>query len=264
MGPLLRREAVVGNTSVTSTRLVQQFAKWPVLGRVKTRLTSELSPALALQVHMELMAETAKTLARYSAPAELWLDKAPAMFESGTASPAPGIAPTNSDDSGKVYPSVLVSTIRLFGPAPPRLQQGTTLGERMLRALSSGLKSAGQVVLVGSDCPILTSSYLDQAFASLCEKEFVLGPAEDGGFVLLGASSAAGVSALLDAVAETDDWSLATVSWGTGEVLEQTLERLSHYGRSVSLLDTLYDIDRPADLRRWYAETGRMAVDSSA
>ncbi|MEM6484344.1 MAG: TIGR04282 family arsenosugar biosynthesis glycosyltransferase [Pseudomonadota bacterium] len=264
MVSLLRRKAVVANPSVTLTRLVQQFAKWPVLGRVKTRLTSEFSPALAFQIHVELMNQTAETLAAYSAPAELWLDSAPTAAESGTGSTEPESVVSNSYETGQVYPQALSPTIRLFGSAPPRMQQGATLGERMLRALRSGLKSARQVVLVGSDCPVLTASYLDQAFISLSEKEFVLGPAEDGGFVLLGASSTEGVGALLRAVTEEDDWSLAKVSWGTDQVLEQTLERLVHYGRSVSLLDTLYDIDRPADLRRWYAESGRITIESSA
>jgi hypothetical protein len=110
----------------------------------------------------------------------------------------------------------------------------------MFLALEQGLKTAKSVVLVGSDCPVLDRAYLLQAFEALERADLVLGPAEDGGYVLIGARGLA--RSLFDGV-----------RWGSGEVLSQTLANAEQAGMRTALLEELYDVDEPDDLQRWCA-----------
>lgn len=122
-------------------------------------------------------------------------------------------------------------------------QSGHDLGDSMARALKHGLdRGAGRVVLVGSDCPAVDIRVLNRAFDALCSRDVVLGPAEDGGFYLLGLSS----SVARDRVASL----LSSIAWGTSRVLSQTMDKAAELGLSAALVDTLPDIDRPEDLDR--------------
>jgi rSAM/selenodomain-associated transferase 1 len=198
-------------------RLLQQFARLPVPGQVKTRLFSELSPVEACAVHEELLLRTAAMLCGSGLGAvELWLD---AAGESAT-----------------------VNDVLALGADGPFYQLGDDLGARMQQALAAGLTRADAVVLVGSDCPGLCKDYLGTAFAALRHTDVVLGPADDGGFVLIGCRRM--LAAALD-----------DIPWGTEDVLETTLVRLGHTGLSTQLLAPREDIDTPEDLRRWRART---------
>ncbi len=117
-------------------------------------------------------------------------------------------------------------------------QQGESLGARMARAFIAGLSRYRKVLLIGSDCPSVTPDYLEQALACLSrERACVLGPAEDGGYVLVGQS------ALNTAMFENIDW-------GTHRVLQQTRERLKSAGCDHVELATRWDVDRPEDIVR--------------
>ncbi len=121
------------------------------------------------------------------------------------------------------------------------LQQGSDLGERMAHALRQSLLNARYTVLIGSDCPELSAEYLQQAFDSLEAEEgansskVVLGPATDGGYVLLGSS-----------LAELPVFD--NIEWGSNRVFESTVRGLKKAKISYSLLTPLSDIDRPEDL----------------
>lgn len=194
-------------------RVLQQFARYPEPGKVKTRLQEQLSPEEACAVHEELLLQTAKVLAASRlGETELWLDR---EGEHATLSAAVNL-----------------------GISGPYLQRGDDLGARMHDALQHGLNRAHAVVLVGSDCPELSAHYLREAFLALESNDVVLGPAEDGGFVLIGCRR------LREGV-------LADVPWGGDSVLEQTLRNVTKSGLSVALLPERYDIDTPADFRRW-------------
>ncbi len=121
-----------------------------------------------------------------------------------------------------------------------RQQQGGDLGARMLFALNHGLARYPRVLLVGSDCPELDADYLGRAAAALLQHELVLGPARDGGYVLLGARRP--VAPLF-----------ADMPWGSDRVLELTLQRARAMGLATALLEPLNDVDRPADLLHWEA-----------
>lgn len=111
------------------------------------------------------------------------------------------------------------------------------LGERMRRIATLGLACSDAVILICNDCPILDGDYLDAARKALRACDVVVGPAEDGGFVLLG-------------LRRVDPLLFAEIPWGCEEVLVQTCERLRQLGWAHLLLPELWDVDRPEDLQR--------------
>jgi glycosyltransferase A (GT-A) superfamily protein (DUF2064 family) len=99
------------------------------------------------------------------------------------------------------------------------------------------LAESDGVVLIGNDCPAIDSGFLQAACAALDDHSVVIGPAEDGGYVLLG-------------LRKKEVNVFADMPWGTDQVLALTLQRLSQQGCKPALLPTLWDVDRPEDLGR--------------
>jgi rSAM/selenodomain-associated transferase 2 len=93
-------------------------------------------------------------------------------------------------------------------------------------------------VIIGADCPELTSDLLSEAFARLGRDPVVLGPAKDGGYYLIG---------LRGLIPEL----FRGLRWGTDTVLSDSLRILEAVGLKATLLKPLYDIDRPEDLTIW-------------
>jgi len=114
------------------------------------------------------------------------------------------------------------------------------LGHRMTVAMQSHFQGLPQMplLIVGTDCPVLTPAHLQQAADALQTHDAVLIPAEDGGYVLIGLAKP------LPIVFERVDWS-------TDRVLEQTRDRLREAGATWRELPTLWDVDEPADWQRW-------------
>ena len=118
-------------------------------------------------------------------------------------------------------------------------QQEGDLGQRMQSAFAQAFAAGNnRVVTIGIDCPDIDEILLTQAFDLLTKKELVLGPAEDGGYYLIGLSRL---------IAEL----FADISWGSDRVLTQTKDIANKLGLSVDYLTTLNDIDRPEDLFIW-------------
>ncbi|PCM43361.1 TIGR04282 family arsenosugar biosynthesis glycosyltransferase [Marinobacter sp. ANT_B65] len=201
----------------TSHSLLMQFAKWPEAGRVKTRLIPALGVSGALNAHLALTNAVLDNLCRSGLPVQFWWDR---NVES---------VPADAQE--------LVRTIEQRG-LEQNIQQGPNLGVRMLGALGAGLESHTHALIVGSDCPSVESEYVHQAIARLQEYDVVLGPSDDGGYVLIGARRV--VPHMLDGI-----------EWGTESVLEQTCERLKKLGLSVSLLEPRWDVDEPEDWARF-------------
>jgi rSAM/selenodomain-associated transferase 1 len=195
--------------------LIIQFAKLPIPGQVKTRMLSSLSPIEACELHSELMLWTCRTLTGANlADVELWLS------------------------GGSEHASI--RACQDLGITAVQTQKGSDLGARMFHAISDGLLRYRKLVLVGSDCPAIDEAYLADALTALDTESLVLGPASDGGYVLIGAT-------------HIDASLFQGVSWGSGSVLAQTRERIVASGRSWSELGSLPDIDRPEDLPLWEA-----------
>jgi glycosyltransferase A (GT-A) superfamily protein (DUF2064 family) len=96
------------------------------------------------------------------------------------------------------------------------------------------------LLIVGTDCPVLTPAHLQQAADALQSHDAVLIPAEDGGYVLIG---------LRRPLPEV----FKGVAWSTPRVLAQTEAQLRAAGASWRLLPALWDVDEPADWQRWQA-----------
>jgi len=188
------------------------FAKAPRPGAVKTRLIPVLGAAGAARLHERLVERTLATAAAARiGPVELCGDPA--------ADP------------------VLAARAAAHGAALTEQGPGD-LGARMQRAFVRVLGGAPAAVLVGSDCPALTSAYLQSAGQALVAGyDAVIGPAADGGYVLIGLRR---VHASL----------FERIRWGGPGVLEDTLARVGALGWRCRELDTLWDVDRPEDLAR--------------
>ncbi len=186
------------------------FARAPVLGKVKTRLAGQIGAAAALAAHEELVCHTLDRLA--SVPeleCQLWI--------AGAAD----------------HPGVLRWARRWA--LPVLVQRGDDLGARMCHAIETSLAEASAAVIVGTDCPGITADYVRQAAFALQENDLVLGPAEDGGYGLIG---------LRRSVPECFE----NVAWGTDLVLAQTIALARERGLSYRLLDEVWDVD---DERGW-------------
>ena len=112
-------------------------------------------------------------------------------------------------------------------------QPEADLGERMLAALRAGAR-----VVVGTDIPRMDSAYIEEALRRLENADIVLGPVEDGGYCLV-AMNAPRASLFHG------------IEWGADDVLERTIARAAEAQLSVSLLETLWDVDAPDDYVRW-------------
>ncbi len=203
-----------------STVVLMQFAKWPELGRVKTRLEPALGKEGALRAHVALSCQVLENLSASGYPLRFLWDRALEV--------APQTAVT------------VLDRLRAIG-AEQGTQRGKILGSRMVNALAEALDSASKAIIVGSDCPSVDEAYVREAVRSLNTADVVLGPSDDGGYVLIGARRL-----------EPD--MLDGVAWGTDQALAQTQARLEAVGLTYALLPPRWDVDEPEDWQRFLAE----------
>lgn len=197
--------------------LLIQFAKWPEVGRVKTRLAPLLGEEGAMQAHIRLTRQVLRNLVATGLSTELWWDR--------PLQPLPESAVPILED------------LATAGVAQ-RYQAGSDLGARMTSALLAGLAGYDKVLIVGSDCPSVDPEYVRAATRALESSDLVLGPSDDGGYVLIGARTAR-------------EGMLADVDWGTAKALAQTCHRLQEQGFSYRLLEPRWDVDEPGDWQRF-------------
>ncbi|MEQ8996584.1 MAG: TIGR04282 family arsenosugar biosynthesis glycosyltransferase [Coleofasciculus sp. B1-GNL1-01] len=117
-----------------------------------------------------------------------------------------------------------------------RQQSQGDLGKRMASAFEKSF-AAGMtsVVIIGTDCPDLDTQIIAEAFKLLKTQDLVLGPAQDGGYYLIG---------LRRLIPEL----FMGIHWGTSQVRQQTIEIADRLGLAIASLPILHDIDRPEDL----------------
>ncbi len=107
------------------------------------------------------------------------------------------------------------------------------LGDRLARAAAPY-----PVIFIGSDAPDLDTGRLIVAAKALASAPAVIGPAEDGGYYLLGLNAPA-------------PWLFTDMAWGTETVFDETMRRFAAHGIAPVVLEPLADLDRPEDLARW-------------
>lgn len=188
------------------------FAKSPEAGKVKTRLIPYIGVDAATTLYKKLLTRTLITSARCCfTKKQLWLsgDTEHSYFKE-----------LNEIDSFK------------------KVQQcGNNLGDRMFNAFEITLSEFDYAVLIGTDCPSLTSNDLKSA-ANMLEsnKDVVLGPAEDGGYYLIG-------------LKKNNIDLFSNIEWGTETVFSKTVSIAESLGLNVGVLTVRNDIDRIEDLK---------------
>lgn len=189
------------------------FSKAPVVGQVNTRLVPYITAEQAASLHEELTHDRLRMCTTADlCDVELWCSpdtRHPFFF-----------------DCRQRY-GVQLQT-----------QNGNDLGERMSAALQTMLGRYKKIIIIGTDAPALDIDTIDAVVNQLEHSDIVLVPAEDGGYVLLGASK------------HHQDL-LVDVPWGTENVLASTVRNIERLGLSYSLLGECWDVDRPEDLERY-------------
>jgi rSAM/selenodomain-associated transferase 1 len=188
------------------------FVKSPNLGEAKTRLARDIGAARATVIYRALVEHQA---------AEIPIAWRVAVY----------FAPSNAGEDIRSW-------------LAPQLQNGTRfvpqcdgdLGRRLVNAVRREFDNGSQrVYLIGSDCPALSRGYFDEADRALSDNDIVLGPARDGGYVLL-------------AIKGPHEILFREIDWSTPAVLQQTLAAARRQALSVCLLRSLVDIDDATSL----------------
>ena len=188
------------------------FAKYPEPGKVKTRLGAQIGYDVAAGFYRLFLEQTLALSAKLNA-VDVFLAVEP-------------------EERIKDFLSLIPTENEVFP------QCGENLGQRLISAFEHVFsKQAGKVIALGSDSPTLPGSYIMQAFESLDHHDVVLGPADDGGYYLIGIKKAR------EALFQDIDWS-------TNSVLKTTIRRVRKLGLNYSLLDSWYDVDALDSLRR--------------
>lgn len=193
--------------------IIIQFAKYPRLGKVKTRLAPDIGEQACLNLHVKLLHHTHERLKQ-------------SISELG------GLLVLSLDQLGE---HSLISEAAKYTPVV--VQEGSDLGEKMANAIRWGLNLAKKVIVVGSDCPLLNTNYISQALESLNDEQHVFINAEDGGYVLVGAT-------------EVCDELFNGVPWGSEDVMQVTLQKLQLHNKQAAILGPLWDVDRIEDYKR--------------
>ena len=191
------------------------FTRAPVAGRVKTRMHGRLGEQGALALHKALIEHMVdKTVRASLCPVQLWV----------------------AADSDETFPHEYFLT--LCNKKGIYRQEGGDLGARMRHTVQTQLMHADYVLIVGTDCASVDEGYLRAALRLLAAGEnIVIGPAEDGGYVLLG-------------LRMTPDALFEGVPWGSERVMAVTRSNLRAAGLSWQELPMRWDVDTPQDLRR--------------
>ena len=190
-----------------SKNLVLIFTRNPELGKVKTRLAKTIGDEKALEIYTLLLQKTKEVT-------------------------------TNLDCDKAVYYSVKIREKDIWDENvyQKHLQNGKDLGVRMQNAFQNSFDADYEkVLIVGSDLYDLTPNHIHTAFEKLNTNDVVIGPAEDGGYYLLG-------------MTQLQPNIFKNKAWGTASVRKDTVADLKN--NTIYLLEELNDIDVYGDLEK--------------
>jgi len=181
------------------------FARYPVAGQCKTRLIPALGPDGAAALHRRLTERTVDVLRQAGCPVTVaCTGAAEAKFRTWLGPDLAYVPQAEGDLTARLLP---------FAAHAP-------------------------VVFLGADTPDLAPAHVAAAVAALATHRVTIGPAEDGGYYLIG---------MREPLPEL----LTDMPWSTDAVLPETLRRLDRLAIAPALLECLADCDRPEDLARW-------------
>ena len=186
------------------------LTKAPDPGQVKTRLIPLLGEEAAAELYAQLVHDCLTMCTTASlCPVELWC--------------SPSTEHPFFQQCHHHYPTTL------------HTQCAGDLGQRMSRAIQTALAYADYAVLIGADCPTLTADDLATAFDALATgTDVVIGPAEDGGYYLIG-------------MREHHAAIFIDIPWSTAAVYAHTEDRLQQHNLSLLSLPLRKDLDTPED-----------------
>ncbi len=191
------------------------FSRYPEPGKTKTRMITALGAAGAAKLQQEMTEQTLNTAKQLLSCRKFTLE---VHFSGGNQQQM-------SEWLGKE-----ISYIE---------QVSGNLGDKMRASFKRAFNLGNQrVVVIGIDCPDLDQIILSKAFNSLQKQDLVLGPAEDGGYYLIGLNHP--LPQLFN-----------NINWGSDRVLNQTSYLARKLKLNVDYLPTLADVDRPEDLIIW-------------
>jgi rSAM/selenodomain-associated transferase 1 len=193
--------------NLDSKTVVGLFVKYPEAGKVKTRLAKTVGFEEAARIYDELAKtnfEVLKKIQNVNVQIAIYYDP----------------------PERKIEIEDWLAKASLYIP-----QKGKSLDQRLIEAFRE-LFNRGyhKAIILGSDTLALSENILSEAIKKLDEKEFVIGPAMDGGYYLIG------MSCFMPEVFEG-------IPWSTGEVLAKTIEKMNKYGYEYQLIETLEDLD---------------------
>jgi len=192
------------------------FAKAPVEGKVNTRLIDDIGVKAATKLQHELIHQRLSMLEQ-------------ANLCSVNLMCVPDIQHECFLQCEKIY-SVSLNK-----------QLGKNIGYRMLNGVRQALQNYKYCIVIGSDAPALDEEKIKQAIEVLhAETDVVFVPAEDGGYVLVGLQQAY-------------EFLFQQINWGSGEVMQQTRNKLKENNVSFKELEICWDIDRVEDYERYRA-----------
>ena len=181
------------------------FIKNPEKGKVKTRLAQTVGEDKALKIYKALLSHT-RNIAE-ALPVHRYL------FYSQYINEADEWSTTHFEK---------------------RLQIEADLGSKMAVAFQQVLAKHSKAIIIGSDCASLTPEIVYSAFDKLNKFPYVIGPAEDGGYYLLG-------------MREFTPTLFRDIAWSTESVLPTTLQKIKNLNKDYFLLPILSDIDYESD-----------------
>ena len=189
---------------------------------MKTRLAADIGPERALAVYEAMLRDLVASIGSSTPETEIEFLWPPTPNASGTL------------------------LRRAFAHHAAAMQTGATLGDRLSMALSERFffHRTEKIIAIGVDDPTLSRDLIDRAFLILDSVEWVVGPAADGGYYLIGCRAGA-----------FDPTVFENIAWGTPSVLETTLRRIGGETRTVARLPERYDIDTAEDLKRYASES---------
>ncbi len=189
------------------------FAKDPIPGRVKTRLTPRITPDEAAKLYKAFTLDI--------------ISNAHKLKRNSVNNVTVAYTPIGAEKAFRK----LIEQPTNFLP-----QKGCNLGERMKNAFKQSFaEGAKRVVIIGTDSPTLLMSYIQKAFDVLKKIPVVIGPTFDGGYYLIG------LSGLNEDIFDG-------IGWGTSRVFGQTLTRIKSLDTQVYVLPPWYDVDTSGDL----------------